>query len=228
MIGIIGAMDVEVDGIKAVIEDKKTKKISGVEFVSGYIFGKEVVVAKCGIGKVFAALCTEAMITEFSPECIINTGVAGALSPKLSTTDIAVSAAVVQHDMDTSVLGDPVGLISGINMIEIPADASLADRLVSAIEKLGLNCEKGVIASGDCFVADPVRKKFITESFGAIACEMEGAAVGQVCYVNGVPFAVLRAISDTADGSSAMDYSEFLPRAAQNSISIVTRFLEEY
>ncbi len=228
MIGIIGAMDVEVDGIKKLIENKKEKVISQITFVSGRLFGKEVVVAKCGIGKVFAALCTEAMINFYSPDLIINTGVAGSLCEELSTADVVLSTSVVQHDMDTSAIGDPVGLISGINIIEIPADKALADRLFEVIESVGVKCKKGIIASGDRFVADAETKKKIVGEFNAVACEMEGGAVGHVCYVNRVPFAVVRAISDNADGKSEMDYPAFAEIAAANSVNIINEFVRNY
>lgn len=228
MIGIIGAMDVEVDGIKKLIENKKEKVISRVMFVSGKLFGEEVVVAKCGIGKVFAALCTEAMINFYSPDLIINTGVAGSLCEDLSTADVALSTSVVQHDMDTSAIGDPVGLISGINVIEISADKALVNRLFEVIESIGIKCKKGVIASGDRFVADAETKKKIVGEFNAVACEMEGGAVGHVCYVNRVPFAVVRAISDNADGKSEMDYPAFTEIAARNSINIINEFVRNY
>ena len=216
--GIIGAMAVETNAIKALIENKKTERISGIEFVSGKLYGKDVVVAQCGIGKAFAAICAEAMILKYSPDRIINVGVAGTLSEKVGLLDTAVSTAVVQHDMDTSPLGDPVGLISGINIVEIPASEKLADEICSAAARIGINCAKGVIASGDQFIADKEKKDFIRDTFGAIACEMEGASVGHVCYVNGVDFAVIRCISDNADSEAGeMDYPTLCCKAAENS-----------
>ncbi len=228
MIGIIGAMDIEVDGIRNLIENRRDRTVSGTVFTSGRLFGCDVVVAKCGIGKVFAALCTEAMINFYSPDLIINTGVAGSLSNELSTGDIALSTAVVQHDMDTSAIGDPVGLISGINMIEIPADTELVNHLFKTVEGLNIRCKRGIIASGDRFVADSDARHRIVDSFNAIACEMEGGAVGQVCFVNRIPFAIVRAISDNADGKSETDYPTFARTAADNSISIVNEFAREY
>ena len=216
--GIIGAMAVETNAIKALIENKKTERVSGIEFVSGKLYGKDVVVAQCGIGKAFAAICAEAMILKYSPDRIINVGVAGTLSDKVGLLDTAVSTAVVQHDMDTSPLGDPVGLISGINIVEIPASEALADEICNAGARIGLNCAKGVIASGDQFIADKKKKDFIRDTFGAIACEMEGASVGHVCYVNGVDFAVIRCISDNADSEAGeMDYPTLCEKAAENS-----------
>ena len=225
MIGIIAAMNVEMDGLRAHMESPISETVSGVEFVRGVIEGREVVTAVCGIGKVFAALCAQTMILRYAPEAIINTGVAGTLTDELSIGNLAVSACVVQHDMDTSAIGDPVGLISGINMVEIPANKALTERLCAAAQAIGVKTLTGCIASGDQFVASPGRKTFIADTFSAIACEMEGAAIGQVCYVNHVPFCVLRAISDSADGSSHMDYPVFAQMAAEQSVRLLLAFL---
>ena len=226
MTGIIGAMKIEIEALNAQMENRQTRTVSGIEFTSGTLCGREVVTAVCGIGKVFAAMCAQTMILLYSPERIINTGVAGSLSTKLNIGDIAVSDFVVEHDMDTSPLGDPVGMISGINIVDIPADGELADKICAAAEGVGgIRCVKGKIASGDCFVNSAEKKKYISETFGAIACEMEGAAIGHVCYVNKVPFCVIRAISDAADGSSHMDYSKFTALAAKNSAAVMTELL---
>lgn len=224
LIGIIGAMEVEVASLKEKLEEREHFVISGIEFVKGKLCGTPAVVAKCGVGKVFAALCAQTMIMSFAPDCIINTGVAGSLSEKLSVCDVAVASAVVQHDMDTSPIGDPVGLISGINMIELPTHKELSEKLISIVKATGTGCASGVIASGDQFIAAKEKKEYIESTFGAVACEMEGAAIGQVCYVNGVPFAVVRAISDNADGSSHLDFPTFADRAAKLSISVIEKF----
>lgn len=226
MIGIIGAMDVEVENLKAQISDKKIDIISGIEFVSGKICGKEVVIAKCGIGKVFAAICAEAMILNFKPDYIINTGVAGTLTTELSIGDVAISESVVQHDMDTSPIGDPKGLLSGINVINISADEKLIALAESIIKEQNINCKKGIIASGDQFIASKEQKDFIVSEFNAIACEMEGASIGHVCFVNNVKFLVLRAISDSADNSSHMDYPTFLKMASENSTKVTMEIIK--
>ncbi len=227
MVGIIGAMHIEVETIKSLMENKITEKISGVEYVKGTLHGKEIVIAVCGIGKVAAAMCTQTMILKYSPECIINTGVGGSLSTKLAIGDIAVAESLVQHDMDTSPLGDPIGLISGLNLVNIPADKRVGEILLKGIETLdNVKGMTGVIASGDQFIASEERKKFITGNFGAIVCEMEGASIAQVCYTNGVPFGVVRAVSDCADGSSHMDYGEFLPVAAANAAKLIEYFVK--
>ena len=225
MIGIIGAMDIEVDILKKKMENSSKETVSGIDFVRGSLFGQEAVVAKCGIGKVFAALCTEAMIIKYKPDLIINTGVAGSLSDKLSTMDVAVAKAVVQHDFDTSPLGDEKGRVSGLDSVEIAADHVLGHAIEGIIKGMGINCFYGVIASGDQFISSAEKKKEIAEQFSAVACEMEGAAIGHVCKVNKVPFTVIRSISDSADGSSEMDYSAFAPKAAERSSKIVESFI---
>lgn len=228
MIGIIGAMGVEVKALADLLENKKSETISGVEYLSGTIYGRDVVLAVCGIGKVFAAICAQTMILKYNPEIIINTGIAGTLSEELSIGDIAISDFVVQHDMDTSPLGDPVGLLSGINIVKIPSDEATYRKIESAVKTTGTNYRIGTIASGDQFLASNEVKKRIVDNFGAIAGEMEGGSIGHVCYVNKIPFCVLRAISDCADGSGAENYMEFLDKAAANAVSVMKNFISEY
>ncbi|MBR2353698.1 MAG: 5'-methylthioadenosine/adenosylhomocysteine nucleosidase [Clostridia bacterium] len=224
MLGIIGAMRVETDALKAMVENATYKMISGVEFVSGIISGKEVVIAQCGIGKVFAALCAQTMILSYKVDEIINVGVAGSLSPRVGLLDFALSDAVVEHDMDTSPLGDPVGLISGINKVFLPASPALCDRVEHAAKAMGKTCVRGVIASGDQFIGDSERKARIVKNFDAIACDMEGAAIGHVCYVNEIPFTVLRSISDNAsEEAGAMEYPTLCEHAAKQSQELIRR-----
>lgn len=223
LIGIIGAMDIEVNDIISSMTNKKESIVSSIRFVSGKLCGKEVVVAKCGIGKVFASVCAQTMILKYNPTVIINTGVAGSLKSGFNVLDVAVAKKVVQHDMDTSAIGDPKGLISGINVIYIDTDESVSKTLLKASFNVGCNVKEGIIASGDKFMADKNEKNDIKEQFDAIACEMEGAAIGQVCYVNYVPFGVIRTISD-GDGGE-MDYMEFAPKAAEQSAKIIKNFI---
>lgn len=226
MTGIIGAMRIEVETIRALMENKRSEVVGGIEYIAGTLHGKEVVTAVCGIGKVAAAMCAQAMILKFAPERIINTGVGGSLSEKLVIGDIAVAESLVQHDMDTSPLGDPIGFISGIDLVNIPCDEKVVNTLVAGVEKLdGIKALKGVIASGDQFIADAAKKDFIKSNFNAVVCEMEGASIAQVCYTNGVPFGVVRAVSDCADGSSHMDYGEFLPMAAASAAKLIESFV---
>ncbi len=224
-IGIIGAMSVEVEALKAQLESTKAHTVSGIEFYEGVLCGKDVVIAKCGIGKVFAAICAEAMILRFGVTHIINTGVAGTLTPDLGILDIAVADGVVQHDMDTSPIGDPVGLISGINKIVLPTSATLASAAVSAAEKLEFTAKRGIVASGDQFISSQERKTFIRDTFSAICCEMEGAAIGHVCYVNGVECLIVRAISDSASGEAELEYPQMVSLAAERSQKMIKEIL---
>ena len=221
-IGIIGAMAVETEGLIAEMTDKKTHTVSGVIYTEGKLCGRDVVVATCGVGKVFAAICAEAMILHFGVSALLNTGVAGGLSPMLEVGDVVIADEVVQHDMNTTALGDPQGLLSGINVVKIKADEHLLKALCEATAALDYNGIVGTVASGDLFVAKEKTKARLVADFDAVACEMEGAAIGHVAYVNQIPFAVLRAISDGGDG---MEFSEFVTLAAKTSVAITKEFL---
>ncbi len=222
-LGIIAAMKVEAENIIASMTDIETKEYSGIVYTSGKIGDNYVVCAVCGIGKVFAAMCAQVMAVEYKPEYIVNSGVAGTLTNKLSIGDIAISVDAVQYDMDTSAIGDPVGLISGINVIKIPASRELGDKIAAIASEYGVKTYAGTIATGDRFVADKETKAKIVEMFDGIACEMEGAAVAQVCYVNKIPFCVIRAISDSADGEAHEDYPTFAARSAKVSAEITIK-----
>ena len=229
MIGIIGAMEIEIEGVRALMTEKEEKTISGVKYVIGKLGNNNVVTAVCGIGKVFAAICAQTMILNFNPDIIVNTGVAGSIDSSLGILDIAVADKVVQHDMDTSPIGDPKGLLSGINVIYMDADEKASALLVKLVREAGINAVRGAIASGDQFIASKAQKDTIKANFpDAVACEMEGAAIGQVCYVNKVKFAVLRAISDNADGGAVEDYPAFARKTAENYIGIIARFAQDY
>ncbi len=227
-IGIIGALDKEVSGLISLMTDRTTEVVSGISFEAGTISGRRVVAAMCGVGKVFAAMCAQTMILLYSPKVIVNTGVSGTLTDKLSIGDTAVASFVVQHDMDTTAIGDPPGLLSGINIVNIPTDKRVSDLLLSCVSSLGINHVSGVIATGDCFVNGGEKKEHIAKMFNAVACEMEGGAVGQVCYVNKVPFSVLRTISDGGDEQSHIDYAVFSEMAAQQSVEIMKLFIDSF
>lgn len=225
-IGIIGAMGVEVEALKLKLGGFEKTNISGVDFFCGELCGKSVVVAKCGIGKVFAAICAQTMILRFGVTHIINTGVAGTLTDRLGLLDVAIADGVVQHDMDTSPIGDPVGLISGINKIVLPTSKEMAELAAAAARENGKNTLCGIVASGDQFISSAERKDFISDTFGAVCCEMEGAAIGHVCYVNGVECLIVRSISDSADGSAHMDYPQMVTLAAKGSQAIIEGVLQ--
>lgn len=226
MIGIIGAMSVEVESLKQIMKSVMIEKISGVEFYIGDLCGKQAVVAVSGVGKVNAAVCAEAMILKYSPEYIINIGIAGGLDDRLKVGDIVIAQSVAEHDMDTSPCGDPIGFISGINIVNIPCSEDLSDRLLKSAQKLdNVTAIQGIIASGDQFIASDTQRNFIKKNFSASAAEMEGASIGHVCYMNNVDFCVLRAISDMANSHSPMSFAEFTEMAVKNSIKIIMDFL---
>ena len=219
--GIIGAMDVEVAILRSMMKNARTETVSGIDFIIGSLEGRRVVLARSGV----AALCAQTMILKFGVTEIVNSGVAGTLTPELHIGDVAISTACVQHDMDTSAVGDPVGLISGINMIELPADTKIADELDRVCAAANVNHRLGVIASGDQFVHTTERREWIVSTFKASAVEMEAAAIAQVCFVNKIPFAAIRVISDEASGDVKIDYMTFVKAAAATSSDIALRWL---
>lgn len=225
VIGIIGAMQMEIDTLKESLADSRTETYSGVEFVCGKLGDKDIVAAKCGVGKVFAAICAETMILKFNVDMMVNIGVAGSLTRDLGVLDVALAKNVCQHDMDTSPIGDPVGLLSGINTIFLDADAHMNEVMAQCLKERGINFRKGTIATGDQFIATNDQRDFIREHFDAIAAEMEGGSIGHVCYVNEVPFTILRSISDSEGG--AMDYQTFAEKAAVQSIEVVVDFINK-
>lgn len=220
MIGIIGAMQVEIQGLKALLSAPESTTISGMEFVTGTLYGTPVVLAVCGVGKVFAALCAQTMILRFGVEAVINTGVAGTLCRELGIGDVAVSSDVVQHDMDVSGLGEPYGWVSALDLVHIPASKTLSALVEQAVIAQGHRCRVGTIATGDQFLCDSGRKEWISQTFGAIAGEMEGGSIGLTCYVNQVPFVIIRAISDDADGNAPENFPTFAAETAETSIRI--------
>ncbi len=232
MIGIIGAMDIEVNGIIDKMTDKQSQTISGTTFTSGKIGGTDCVTAKCGIGKVNAAVATQTMILQYQPSCIINTGIGGSTSMETHIGHVIIAKNVVQHDMDTTAIGDePATLfLPNENIIYIPCDNHLIEQLKAACESIGeKNYAIGTVATGDSFISGNDKRISLHTRFKALACEMEGGSIGQVCYINRIPFAVLRSISDSmSDRDDAVEYSVFSKSAAQKSIEIITAFLHQY
>ena len=225
---VIGAMAPEVDILLGTLEGVESETVGSHVFYKGYLGGKRVAVSRCGIGKVFAAICADAMIIRYSPRLVVNTGVGGALAPELRPMDVVVAERLVQHDMDTSALGDPKGLVSGINKVFFDTDPRAAEILRTAAENMGCKVKLGTVASGDLFVSTSEKKEEIAAEFGACCCEMEGAAIAQVAFVNNTPFAVVRAISDSADGTAEVDYPRFVSEAAKISAKMTLKLIEEF
>ena len=168
-IGIIGAMQMEVDELKLSLSDTREEQCAGVNFICGKMNDVEVVAAVSGVGKVFAAICAQTMILRFGVDRIINIGVAGSLVKGLKVLDVALADKVCQHDMDTSPIGDPVGILSGINMIYLPSDEKMRILMEQCLAELNINYKTGAIASGDQFIASEEKKAWIYEHFEAIA-----------------------------------------------------------
>ena len=229
MIGIIGALDIEINGLAEKMENPVIEKHGIFQFVVGKYNKKDVVAVVCGIGKVSAAICTQIMIDKYYPDVIINSGVAGGLSNNLSIADIAIAKDVVQHDVDTTIFGDPAGYITNLDLVNIPVKEDIYSKLKEISESLDdTYVECGTIATGDQFISTPYQKNKIKDTFDAIATEMEGGSVGHVCYSNNVDFGIIRAISDNASGDALMDYESFKVIAANKSIEIICRFIDEF
>ena len=218
MIGIIGAMAMEIETIAGQMEEKQTQTLAGMAFTTGKLAGVPCVVVQCGAGKVNAAMCAQALILMFHPEKIINIGVAGGIGPGVHIGDLVVADRVVQYDYDTTAIGEPLAYLSRVNRSDIPCDEALSAALRTAAPGVYAGTvHTGCVATGDRFVADGSFGLALGDRFGAIACEMEGGSIGQVCWLNGVPFAVLRAISDNANEEGSVDFNAFARESAEKS-----------
>ena len=228
MIGIIGAMDSEVESLFTQMSAKEKININNLTFYKGQLFGKDVVIVKCGIGKVNAALCTQLLILNFKVSKIINTGIAGATGAGLKIYDFVVSDAAVYHDFDVQFFGYKLGQVPGMPE-KFEADKALADTAVSAFAKTSLSGEhkitRGLIASGDQFIAGGEKKAFIVNNFKPQCVEMEGCAIAQACFANKVPFVIIRCMSDAADDTVKETYSE--ETAAKLSSNFLLEVIKE-
>lgn len=223
MIGIIGAMEEEVAHLKEAMQVEKTVERAAMTFVKGKLDGKDVVVVRSGIGKVNAGICAQILADLFEVDTLINTGVAGSLDAALDIGDIVISTDAVQHDMDVSALGDPVGQIPRMDTFAFPADERLVQLAVQANEEANpdIHTFTGRVVSGDQFVSDGAVKERLVTQFQAKCTEMEGAAIAQAAYLNKISCVIIRAISDKADNSSTMDYAAFEKQAITHTVRLV-------
>lgn len=226
MLGIIGAMDVEVSAVKAKVCDSTQTVIAGIAFVCGYIENVMVTVAQCSPGKVNAAICAQIMIDNFKADKIINIGVGCSLSSDVVVKNVVIASDVCEYDIDITALGEPRGFINGLNVIKIKTDYELSEALSRCAISCGEKIHRGTIASGDTFIADNELKTFLSKQFDAVCGEMEGGAIGHTCACNGVPFAVLRCISDGGDEQAQMDYPTFKTVAAKISTGIILEYIK--
>ncbi len=230
MLGIIGAMDEEVREIKAVLEDVTVESAAGMDFYKGKIRGKEVVVVRSGIGKVNAAVCSQILVDRFGVKAIVNTGIAGSLRAEINIGDIVLSSDSVQHDMDATGFGYPMGQIPRMDTFSFPGDKellALAEECCSQVNP-DIRTFTGRVVSGDQFIAGKEKKEELIRLFDGFCTEMEGAAIAQVCYLNHIGCLIIRAISDKADDSANMDYEEFEKQAIDHSVKLLLAIAERY
>ena len=227
MIGIIGAMEEEVAHLKEAMQVEETVERAAMTFVKGKLDGKDVVVVRSGIGKVNAGICAQILADLFEVDTLINTGVAGSLDAAIDIGDIVISTDAVQHDMDVSALGDPVGQIPRMDTFAFPADERLVQLAVQANEEANpdIHTFTGRVVSGDQFVSDGAVKERLVTQFQAKCTEMEGAAIAQAAYLNKISCVIIRAISDKADNSSTMDYAAFEKQAITHTVRIVRNLM---
>lgn len=227
MLGIIGAMDGEIEALRREMTGVSEAGLGFARCFQGTLRGVPVCLARCGVGKVHAALCAQAMILRWKATEILNIGVAGALRDSLAVGDIVIAGSAAQHDIDTTPIGDPPGLISGPNIVHVPCDEHLSALLLEAAAQTGLRVERAAIVTGDQFVVGEARKDALAQAFGAAACDMEGGAVAQCCYELGVPYAACRAISDTRLGDGR-EYAQKAGEACRAVEKLMRRFLFLY
>ena len=227
VIGIIGAMEEEIIVIRRKMTIKETKIIASMEFYAGDMNGQEIVLVRCGIGKVNAAVCAQILVDCFGVSYIINTGVAGGLHPEVNIGDIIISSDTVEHDMDVTAFGHEKGYIPRMDKRFFEADKWLVDTAEKAAEQIkgDHRVYVGRIASGDQFISSMKVKEEIYTNFTAYCAEMEGAAIAHTCFLNKVPFVVIRAISDKADQSAEVNFDDFVNMAAKNASRIIEEMI---
>lgn len=223
MLGIIGAMDEEVSKIKAEMADVTIMTKASMDFYKGTLSGKDVVVVRSGIGKVNAGICTQILVDEYGIDAVINTGIAGSLNADINIGDIVLSTDALQHDVDATGFGYDLGVIPRMEQSVFAADAKLRKLAKICCERVNpeISVFEGRVVSGDQFISDKDKKKFILDNFAGYCTEMEGAAIAQAAYLNDIPFLVIRAISDKADDSATEDYPTFEAKAIEHSVKLV-------
>ncbi len=228
-IGIIGAMEEEITNILNDMNVIAVKNVLGLDFHLGSLNNSShsIVLVRSGIGKVNAALCAQVLIDLFAVDAVINVGVAGAIDRNIRIGDIVISTDAVQHDFDTSALGDEPGVISRMDTSIFPADAYLIEVAKKVVSDIGFPVYEGRVASGDQFVSDPDVKERIAKLFNPACCEMEGAAIAHACYLNKVPFVIIRAISDNAEEGNDVNYERFFREAAVTAGRIIKNMIAE-
>ncbi|WP_271716159.1 5'-methylthioadenosine/adenosylhomocysteine nucleosidase [Anaeromicropila herbilytica] len=228
MIGIIGAMEEEVNILKDKMEIESVSQKASMEFYKGKLCGREVVIVRSGIGKVNAAICTQILVDDYEVSAVINTGVAGSLKNEINIGDIVLSNDAIQHDMDATGFGYEVGVIPRMEQSTFVAEEKLVAVAKEVCEEVNpdINTFVGRVVSGDQFISDREKKEWLVSTFKAYCTEMEGASIAQAAYLNNIPFLIIRAISDKADHSAEMDYSEFEAKAIEHTVKLVSELVK--
>ena len=227
-IGIIGAMELEVEALKAQMDVKNIVEKASMKFYEGVLNGKDVVVVQCGIGKVNAGICVQVLADIFGVDAVINTGVAGSLRAEINIGDIVVSTDACEHDMDVTALGYKQGVIPQMKESFFKADRKLVESAIEVCREVNpdINVYEGRVLSGDQFISGEEIKNKLIDLFDGSCTEMEGAAIAHAAFLNEIPYVVIRAISDKADGSAHMDYPEFERAAAAHSAKLVENLVK--
>ena len=227
-IGIVVAMDEEMQEILKLMESTETKQVYDLKFIIGKIRNKNCVIVKSGVGKVNAARTTQILIDNFELEFVINTGVAGAINHLLNIGDVVIAKHVVQHDFDITAFGHSKGYITGVGE-KIICNRELVEefeKMLKNIEERIYNIKIGIVASGDIFCTQIDMKNKINAKFNADVVDMVCASVGQVCYLDNIPFISVRCISDIPNGNNQNTYDENLKLASKRCANIISEFLK--
>ena len=226
-IGIIGAMEEEVAVLKQEMNIEETVDYASMRFCKGTLCGKDVVIVRSGIGKVNAAICAQILADKFNVDVLINTGIAGSLDAAIDIGDMVISTDLVEHDMDATIFGDPLGQVPRMDTFSFPAEKDLIEKAVAANEEANPDIKTftGRIVSGDQFVSSAEVKEKLVKNFQAKCTEMEGAAIAHAAYLNKISCVIIRAISDKADNSATMDYPTFEKKAIEHSVRLVRNLL---
>lgn len=225
-IGIIGAMDEEIELLKNNMTDTNEETVANCLFIQGKLHGRDVVLFKSGIGKVNAAMASAIMHERFNPSHVINTGSAGGFAKDLEVGDVVISTQVVHHDVDVTAFDYAYGQVPGMPAM-YAADTNLVAKAIEAVNELNINFSEGMIATGDSFMEDSERVTFVRKNFPEMAAaEMEAAAIAQVCYQYNKPFVVIRALSDIAGKQSSVSFDSFLEKAAKNAANSVMKIVK--
>ncbi|SET65933.1 adenosylhomocysteine nucleosidase [Salinibacillus kushneri] len=228
VIGIIGAMDEEIELLKTNMSIEQEEKVAGSLFYKGTLEGHDVVLLKSGIGKVNAAMSTTVLMERYHPDYVINTGSAGGFAAALEVGDVIISDRIVHHDVDVTAFDYEYGQVPQMPAC-FKADEKLISLAVDATSSMAdVKSVRGLIATGDSFMADPERVAFVRRKFPDIeASEMEAAAIAQVCYRYATPFVIIRALSDIAGKESSISFDQFLNKAAKNASTLIMSMVKK-